>query len=160
MQISIKINWVTELSRNLRVTATKIQDFTPFIKDSLDIMKDRTDEIFKNQWNNVEKAPVWKALKSSTVMARNWRHWYYKQTPNNPWILRWTWNLQDNVTKEVWKNKWTLSYNAPYANFHQDWWGKLPKRAIIDLSNKTNELIIKAMQKLINSITKIFWRQL
>jgi len=160
MQIKFEVNWQIQLSRNLRLVAINLKNLKPFFEKSLDIIKERTDEVFEKEWSNVEKNPKWRKLTPRVEKARIKRWWYYKKTPNNPWILRWTWNLQENITKEATNKNWVLIYNAPYAIYHQNWWLNLPKRAIIDLSNKVNDKIIKTLQMKINNDIKIFGKQL
>lgn len=159
MQIKFEVNWQIQLSRNLRMTAINISNLTPFIKESIDIVHDRNNQVFEKEWSNVEKNQKWPTLKSKTLVARSRRWWYYKNTPNNPSTLRWTWRLQNDITKHINKNEWILKYNAPYAVYHQSWWKNLPRRAIIDLDNQTNTKIVKALQKFINNQTKIFGKQ-
>jgi phage gpG-like protein len=131
----------------------------PFFVEAVDIIKERSDELFENNGSNLEKWPSWAALSSGTTNARNKRRWYYKQSPSRPWVLRWTGRLQDDVTKTASDTEWGLKFNAPYAWFHHKWGGKLPKRRLIDLNNKTNEKIVKALQKLIHTQLQIFGRQ-
>lgn len=159
MQLTFIVNWEKQLSRNLRIFAVNIWNLQPFFKDSVDIVHERSNSIFKSSWSNVEKSPTWKPLSQSTLKARSSRKGYYRQSPSSPWVLRWTWKLQDNISKSFTKTSWKLEYLQPYAKYHQNWWKKLPKRAIIDLSNSTNALIIKALQKKINDDIWIFWRQ-
>jgi len=159
-QIKFTVNGEVQLSRNLRVAAKSIQNMSTFIKEAVWIVEQKSDSIFSQQWRNVEKSPTWKSLAASTLAARARRSWYYKQSPAwNPWILRWTWRLQKDRTKTVTDKMWTLTFNAPYAIHHQEWWRKLPKRAIIDLDNNTNTKIVKALQKKINESIWIFWNQ-
>ena len=159
MQIQFIVDWQVQLSRNLRLTAVNLKDLTSFYKDSLDIIHNRSNELFSKDWNNVEKNPIWAALWVKTINARQKGWWYYKKPSNNPWILRWTWRLQTDITKKYDNTWWVFAFNAPYAIYHHQWSWKLPKRAIIDLSNETNTKIIKALQKKINDDIKIFWKQ-
>lgn len=73
--------------------------------------------------------------------------------------MRWTGRLQDDKTKEVTQSRGVLSYNAPYAVYHQEGGGRLPRRAIIDLDNLTNTLLVKALQSKIEKDIGIFGRQ-
>jgi hypothetical protein len=61
-----------------------------FYKDALDIIEQRTDEIFATRGGNVEKSERWKPLSARTEKARDRRWGYYKRTPNAPSVLRWT----------------------------------------------------------------------
>lgn len=159
VQIDFEVMGEKQLSRNLRVLVSNVANMQWFYKDSIDIVHNRSNMIFKDQWKNVEKAPKRERLAIRTQKARDRRRWYYKRTPNKPWILRRTWRLQSDITKEVTREYWLFKYNAPYAQYHQEWSTKLPKRAIIDLSNKTNTEIVKAMQKKIQEDIWIFWLQ-
>lgn len=160
MQIKFEVDWEVQLSRNLRVAWSGISDLTSFIKDALEIVHNRSNDLWAKKWQNLEKSPNWPALASRTQKARERRWWIYKSSPNNPQIMRWTWNLQDNVTKKSSKNEGILSYNAPYAIYHQQWSKNLPKRAIIDLSSATNNEIVKSLQMKINKDLWIFGKQL
>ena len=163
VQLALQINWQKQLSRNLRVVAWRIKDLKPFLKETVKLIEKRTDDIFKQEWSNVEKSPKWKSLSKSTQKARDNRRWYYAKKPNKPWTLRWTWNLQDNRTSKVTNKQAKLSFNAPYAGYHQLWGSRKnrpPQRSFVDLDNKTNALIIKELQKVIQKEFWIFWRQL
>lgn len=159
MEIAFSVSGEKQLSRNLRVLVSNVANMQWFYKDTVDIVQERSNKIFKAEWTNVEKAPKRSKHAASTKKARDRRRWYYKKTPSKPWLLRRTWRLQTDITKEVTRTYWLFKYNAPYAKFHQDWWWRLPKRALIDLSNKTNTEIVKAMQKKIQEDIWIFWLQ-
>ncbi len=160
MQIKFDIDGDVQLSRNLRLAVVKLSNMKEFHEDAIEIMDKRSDDLFKKKWRNVEKNPKWKPLASSTKKARANRTWYYKKTPNNPSVLRWTWNLQDNRTIKSNQNFGSMQFNAPYAVYHQRWGKNLPQRAIIDLDNNTNTKIIKALQKKVQKDLKVFWLQL
>lgn len=159
VQITFDVTGEKQLSRNLRVLVSNVANMQWFYKDSIDIVQKRSNEIFKDEWQNVEKSPERKKLADRTQKARDRRRWYYKRTPKKPWILRRTWRLQSNITKDITRTYWLFKYNAPYAIFHQTGGWRLPKRAIIDLSNKTNTQIVKAMQEKIQKDIWIFWLQ-
>lgn len=159
--ITFTVNGEVQLSRNLRVAAKSIQNMSTFIKEAVEIVEDKSDTIFDKQGSNVEKNPTRKSLSASTLASRQRRSWYYKRSPwSNPWILRWTWNLQKNKTKIIDDKQGSLTFNAPYAVYHQSWWKNLPKRAIIDLDNNTNTKIVKSLQKKIYESIWIFWNQI
>lgn len=61
-----------------------------FYKDALDLIEKRSDELFAQRGQNAEKAEKWRALSPRTVKARERRWGYYKKTPINPTVLRWT----------------------------------------------------------------------
>lgn len=157
--IQIKVDGITQVSRNLRVLSKWVTNMKPFFSETINIVEDRSNELFKTSGSNVEKAPKWKPLSPSTNRARKNKRWYYKRTPRWPWVLRWTRRLQEDVTKTVNKYSWSFKFNSPYAIMHHRGWKNLPKRALIDLSNKTNTKIVKSLQKLINKQIWIFNRQ-
>ena len=159
MHLEFEIEWDKQLSRSLRLTWIAISNFKPFFKDAVWIMHEKSDEIFKKKWKNVEKNPKWKKLSKWTIRARSERSGYYRKSPNNPSTLRRTWNLQNSWKETVTERLGALEYTAKYAKYHQKWWKHLPRRAIIDLDNKTNTKIIKSFQKHINEKIKIFNKQ-
>lgn len=159
MQIQFSVNGDVQLSRNLRVLVTQLSRMSEFYSEAIDIVADKSDRIFKTAGTNVEKSPTWKTLAPSTLRAREKRWWYYKNSPRNPWTLRWTWNLQENRTINVTNDRWSFTFNAPYANYHQEGWKRLPKRAILDIDNTTGAEIVRSMQKKINRDIWISWLQ-
>jgi hypothetical protein len=159
MQITFSVNWQKQLSRNLRLAVTKLPQMRDFFKEACQIVSDKSDDLFTAQWTNVQKNPKWKQLAASTIKARQKGWWYYKKRPNNPGVLRWTWNLQESKKISVNDKSWMLQFEAPYAIHHQEWGKNLPRRAVIDLDNSTNEKIVKAMQKKVQEDLWIFWFQ-
>ena len=159
MQISISVSWEQQLSRNLRVFADSLTNLKEFYEQAIDIVKRRSDDLFSAQGSNVEKWPKWRWLAASTEKARINRRWYYKKSPSNPWVLRWTGRLQTDITTTANDRYWSLEFNAPYAWYHQSGWWNLPKRPILDLSNETNTLIMKALQEKIQRDIWIFGLQ-
>jgi len=150
MQVTITVNGDKQLMRNLRIFVDRMDNMKGFFSDLLDTVGERSDSIFKAQGSNVEKAPTWKGLASSTLLARMKRWGYYKRAPSNPGILRWTGALQQNTTKTPSDRFGTLTFNQPYASFHQEGGGRLPQRVVIDLDNATNAEIVRLMQKKVN----------
>jgi len=160
MEIKITVTWQKQVSRNLRIVTTNIKNMRKTLYNVMEIVTKRTDEIFKEKWKKIEKWPNWKPLSISTLKARADKRWHYAKKPNRPQIMRRTWNLQDNRTIKSTNKKWTLTFNAPYAAYHQIWWKKLPKRMIIDIDNKTIQKIQKEFQKAVYKNTWVFWKQL
>lgn len=159
MQVTFSVDWIIELSRNMRLVASGMwESLALFHKDAITIVKDRSDELFKNYGSNVQNWPTRKPLSPTTLKMREKRTWYYKKSPNNPWVLRWTGNLQNSAVKSSDKNEWSLTYTADYAIKHQRWdW--VPRRKIIDIDSATSTKIIKALQKIVNEKIGIFWKQ-
>lgn len=164
-QLSFDVQGHKQLSRNLRLYASDMQKMGDFFRDAIEIIEARTDEVFKDEGSNVEKGPRWAALSPRTLKARE-RGWgYYKNTPNRPQILRWTGRMFDTRAKNINDNFGELSFTAkskkgfPYPAAHQNGGGSLPSRPLVDLSNKTNDLIVKALQLKVHRGLGIFGRQ-
>lgn len=49
MQIKFTVNGVDQLSRNLRTLVTQLPRMEEFYKDALDIIEQRSDDIFKGK---------------------------------------------------------------------------------------------------------------
>jgi len=148
-----------QLSRNLRVLVANLQNMKDFFGESLEIVEKRTDASFRKKGRNTQKSPKWKPLAKSTKLAREKRWGYYKKTPKNPSVLRWTGNLQDNKTKAVTNKSGVLAFNADYGIYHQKGGGSLPKRAVIDLSNEVNSAIVKSLHGKIQRDIGVFGLQ-
>jgi len=159
VQLTFAVSGHTQLARNLRLFAKDLGDLREFFTDALDIVQSRSDELWSAEGSNVQKANSWAPLASSTIKARQNRWGYYKRTPSSPSSLRWTGNLQSNRTVTITTSKGILSFNAPYAGYHQTGGGNLPRRVVVDLSNPTNKMIVGALQSLINTKIGIFGRQ-
>lgn len=129
------------------------QEMSGFISDSLDIVKDHSDDIFKSEWSNVKNHNKRKQLSASTKTARKNRRWYYKKNPNNPGILRRTGNLQDNTSKNVMWDEGTLKWNADYAKYHLN---GANKRVFIELDSGTKADIIRSLQTRIQKKIQAF----
>jgi len=160
VEIQFAVSGEKQLSRNLRVLAKNLSKMEDFFDSALDIMEDRTNEIFKSEWSTVQKWNKWTGLAPSTKKARARRWWYYKKPPSKPWLMRWTWRLQESLTKETRSSYWLLYFEAPYAKFHHRWWKwNLPRRSLIDLDNRTNVMIVKSLQQKIEDDIWIFRNQ-
>lgn len=159
--IRIVIDGQVQLSRNLRIFTNSLENLGGFYREALDIVKTRSDKVFSAEGKNVEKSNKWAKLAPSTLNKRKKRWSYYQKSPaSNAGVLTWTGNLRNNVVKRVRKQYGTLTYKSPYAIYHHRGGGKLPKRAIIDLSRETNAKIVKALQKNIHKKMGVFGRQL
>jgi hypothetical protein len=55
MKISFQVDGITQLSRNLRVSASDLKELKPFFVEAVDIIKERSDELFENNGSNLEK---------------------------------------------------------------------------------------------------------
>lgn len=159
VQLTFNVQGHKQVSRNLRVFAKELGDLREFFAEALEIIGARSDELFTSEGAKVQKANTWAPLAASTIKARSKRWGYYKATPSRPSVLRWTGNLQENRTVMVQATKGTLTFNAKYAVYHQGGGGSLSRRVVIDLSNPTNTMIVKALQKLIHEKVGIFGRQ-
>lgn len=160
VQIAFDVMWAKELSRNLRLTSVNLDNLQPFYSDAIDIVKERSDELFWNAGSNVQKGPKRDPLAPITQRSRENRWWYYKKSPTSwAWPLVWTGNLRDSAQKQATQKYWSLEYTAPYAKYHQSGWWRLPQRKIIDLNESTIQKIVKSLQKTINDVSKIFMKQ-
>jgi len=156
MQVSIAVDWMKQLDRNMRLLIGNVQNTQDMNKEVIALVDQNIDEIFKQKWKNVEKWKKWGELAPSTIKARERRRWYYKQAPNSPSTLRRTWRLQEKRNKTVTKYFWQLQMLQPYAVYHHRWWKpNPPQRSIIDLNNKLNSDIIRAIQTVIYKGTGI-----
>lgn len=144
IDITLEIAWWERLSRRIEGIEADLSNLWPFFKKAVDILSDKADEIFSTEGKRLV-GRRWRPLSPSTIKARQRRWWYYKLPPNNPSVLRWTWNLQDNRTKTSSNSWWQLIFNAPYA------WYQHPKRKLIELDPKTSAEIIRALQVHINN---------
>lgn len=136
------------------VVSSNLKNLKPFHAEAVDIIEQRKDEIFANNGKNLEKWPKWQPLSTMTNEARAKRTWYYKKSPSSPWVLRWTGALQDNIRKITTETQWSMEFLSDYAMNHHRGWKNLPRRPLFDFNNKTNELIVKALQ---SQIRKNSW---
>lgn len=147
--LKFEVDGHVQLSRNLRVFAKDLKGvgMRQFYREAIDIIEARSDNLFRAQGSNVQKAANWAPLSPKTEAARKGRWGYYAKQPSRPGILRWTGRLQQQRKRVVTGTFGSLEFTAPYAKYHHRGGGNLPKRVIIDLSNPTNEEIVKALQK-------------
>lgn len=150
MEIRWSVNGDVQLARNLRVFVTNLSKMREFYDEAVGIIEEKSDTIFEKKWSNVQKNPQWKPLSTKTLKARANRWGYYKQSPNNPSTLRWTGRLQTDRTKVINDKQGSLTFNAPYAIYHQEGSNKLPRRAMIDIDNQNAADIVRALQTKIN----------
>jgi hypothetical protein len=156
--IKMEVSGVTEISRNLRIAIDNLKSLWPFFWDAINAVHDRSNMNFKTNWSSANPARPW--LSPSTQEAREKRRGGYKKEPNKPWVLRRTWELQENTRKQSNDNYWSLAYLATYAKYHQNGWRWLPKRKIIDIDDALRKKITKLLQVHINKTHGIFGRQL
>lgn len=159
VQLNFKVSGATQLSRNLRLFVEKLSNLKEFFDEALTIVEGRSNALFGAQGRNVEKAGPWPPLAPSTIKARERRWGYYKRNPSNPSVLRWTGALQDSRARQVSDRFGRLEWTMPYAPYHQEGGGTLPRRVIVDLSNPTNAEIVRALQAKVQKDIGIFGRQ-
>lgn len=150
--IKISVTGHTQVARNLRVFASRLDQMAEFYQEALDIVEFRIDDVFSREGSNVQKAEPWEPLAESTLKARA-RGWgYYKNQPSNPSMLRWTGTMQDNRTRTITDNYGVLRFPTSYAIYHQNPYiaGRPPRRVIIDIDNPTIAEIVRALQTKIN----------
>lgn len=144
ISVTLQLEWWDRLSRRIEGVDTMLSNLQPFFRDTVDLLKKKSDEVFSTKWQRLLWWR-WAWLSSSTTKARVNRRWYYRRQPNNPSVLRWTGNLQDNVTKKSTKDYGQLIFNAPYAWYHHvGRWQR--RRKLVELDPKTNAEIIRILQ--------------
>jgi phage gpG-like protein len=142
------ISW-WNLSRSLESFIKDKMDRKDYRDWVLDTMNDIKDKNFKSEWRDLKINRKRQPLSVSTSQARMKRTWYYKNQPRNPWILRWTGNLQENITREKKDLSCALIFNANYAIYHQDWqWSK--HRTIFEFNNPVKAEIMRNIQTQFN----------
>ena len=142
---SVSLKWAWSLSRQLEDFISKSLDFEKYRDSVLDVMKEEKNNIFNAGWKNLQIHQKRSPLSLTTQLSRQRRTGYYKQSPNNPWILRWTGNLQNNIKTDKTKNSCSMEFKSDYAIYHQDGkWSK--KRAVFEFNNKIKTQIMKAIQ--------------
>lgn len=150
MKLSFDIQGGDKLSRSLQIAAKWIKDYKKFFDDSLDIVEKNTDNNFKTQGSSTNEWR-WKNLSSDTERARKNRSWHYRKQPSNPWVLRWTWQLQDGKDRRVGRTVASLEYTTPYAKYHQfGYW--VPKRKFLEFNQTVNQEITRALQTHIDNV--------
>lgn len=146
--ITLSITWWWNLSRQLEQFMEKIP-FENYADSIIWTMKEQKDENFKREGKNMQINPKWSPLTPSTQQARAKRSWYYKKSPNRPWVLRWTWNLQDNISTQKSKESVVMKFNADYAYRHQRGNWRM-HRVLFEFNNPVKTEIIRAMQTYFN----------
>lgn len=148
MDLKFEINGEVQLDRILLDAGKTLDNNQPFFKDAVDIIGKRSDDLFAQKGQNLEKSPKWKPHAESTKRARTKRQGYYKNPPNRPGLMRWTGNMQESQKKTVSQKFGKLEFTDEKAQWHWDGGGKskLPQRRVIDLSNDTNRELVRAMQ--------------
>lgn len=152
IDISFEIEWGGRLSRRIEGISANIKNLKPFFKKTADLVDTKIDKVFDSRWSVLK----WKkrsSLSQRTIVARRNRWWHYKLPPNNPSLLRWTGNLQDNRTKNHTNSSAQITFNAPYAVHHHFGKGRM-KRRLIQLDEKLNAEIMRA---LVIHINDQFW---
>lgn len=143
------------LSRSLEQFMDQAMDWENYRDWVLDTMKKEKDKIFSTEWavlsNNPRRAP----LSVGTATARAKRTWYYKNAPNNPRILRWTSNLQTNISTTKDKLSCTMSFNADYAIYHQMGNGA-KHRAVFEFNPAIKAEIMRSIQTQFNQYVWIW----
>jgi len=146
MNITMEIVSWWNLSRQLEKfiwTALKRPNYWDGV---LKVMEELKDENFNTEWSWLTINPRRSPLSVSTVRARKQRSWYYRQSPSRPKILRWTWNLQDNISYIKDSTYCAMKFNAKYALFHQDWSWRM-RRSVFEFNPKVKAEIMRAIQK-------------
>ena len=159
MQIAFDVSWKKQLSRNLRIAVDNLQNMKEFHEDAIDIMEKRSLDIFKGKWKTVEKWDKWARLAPSTEKARARGWWYYSKPASSPSTLVWTGKMMNSRKKTATNSYGVFEFTDKKAQYHQKGWWNLPQRPLIDLDNKTNAEIVRALQSKVNRDLKVFWLQ-
>ena len=160
MQITFTVSGVTEMSRSLRFNAEQLQRPAEFFRDAATLLEARTNQIWSEEGASLEHASPWPSLAPSTIKARERRWGYYKQTPNNPGVLRWTGNLQDHRNVTVNDDGCTIEFLEGYGPYHQDGSGdRPPQRKFADIDDATSLEIQRALLRYLNDTQGVFGRQ-
>lgn len=144
VNLTFQVQWWDKISRVLQDMNVVVTDMSQPMEQAIEIIQEWVDENFKREWSRTE----WKRkeLSKATQKARANRWWWYRQSPNNPWILRWTGRMQENVEKLVRRNYGSIQRKTEYAKYHQ-WWRWVPKRKFIDLNNDIKREVTRIFQK-------------
>lgn len=145
----MKMIWWWNLSRSLEDFMNKAMKWENYRDGVLDTMEKFKDENFAKEWWTLQINPKRAPLSVATSKARIKRVWYYKQSPNRPWTLRWTWNLQENIQKIKSSLSCAMVFNANYAIYHQDGKGS-KRRAVFEFSPQVKTEIMRTIQKQFN----------
>lgn len=151
VKLNFEMKWAWNLVRSFDALNKDISNFKPFMIDAVEEIQKASDENFATKGNKLNNKRA--DLSNSTKNARKNRIWYYKKTPNKPWILRRTWNLQENVKKKTTKKDWTFEYLEKYAKYHQTWkW--IMKRPMFEFTAEVNADISRRMQEFLRTQIK------
>ncbi len=141
--MAIRIEGLDDVSRSLKAIRKFIGD-SEIIESGMEQVQKFHDQNFLKQGSPKK----WKPLSKDTEDARKKRTGYYKKgASGGGGILAWTGNLRDNNTTTIKPDRGEFKKNAPYARFHEEGSGKLPKRNVLP----TDPRMITEIEK---SITK------
>lgn len=151
VKLNFEMQWAWNLIRYFDSLDKDISNFKPFMIDAVDEIQKASNENFATKWAklNNKRAP----LSQTTLNARKSRSWYYKQAPNNPWILRRTWKLQENTKKTATEKDWIFEFLQDYAKYHQTWKGRM-KRPLFEFTAEVNAEISRRMQEFLRTQIK------
>ena len=149
MQISMSVDGVTELSRELLLLAKGFHDTQEMQIRIITLVGDNVQQTFYKAGTNLQNSSSWASLSPRTEKARERGRGYYSKPSNNPGILRWTGNLQDKRSTTVTKVFGQLSMDMGYGIYHQRGGKNLPKRTIIELNDKLKAEIVRVVQTVV-----------
>lgn len=147
---------ITLDDREVQLTMNKlvkgITDTKPVMKDiNEELLKYYSDEVFRNQ--GVDKK--WVPLSLRTRMARDKRRGYYRNAPETTnQILVWTGRLKRGFEGLVETAKVTISNKVPYFKYHQQGGKRLPQRKMLEITQKTVDIVNETFEKYINKLLK------
>lgn len=142
----------TQAKKKLKELMSGVKDFSaPLEKAGEDLMDVFGNRVFEEQGRPTGEP--WRELSAGTLMARQKRTGYYKQTPiRTGKILIWTGRLMKGFRKQVEKMKLTINNEVPYFKYHQAAKGRPPQRRMLFLNQS---IIQSVMKRLVEHLEKI-----
>lgn len=146
MATFIRIEGISEVKSELAAFKRYIND-----PDTIEVGMEQIKKFHDQNFLKQGSPKKWKPLSAETESARQKRSGYYKKSPaGGGGILAWTGNLRDNNTVNVRAGEGIFAKNAPYAEYHQEGGGKLPKREVLPSDPRMSVEIVKAITERIS----------
>lgn len=140
-QVRKKLDALTRGVRDFRRPLDEIGD------DMLDIYGNR---VFQDQ--GVPAGEPWRKLSVTTLLARQHRSGYYKNTPIVLGkILIWTGRLMRGFRKHVSPTRLVVDNTVPYFKHHQESRGRTPQRRMLFLNAKIVLGVLKRIEQHVNN---------
>ncbi len=151
MVVTIKLD-DREVKLKLNALSKGLTDTKPIMTVIGDeLLKYYDDEVFREQGVNGK----WKNLSAITQLSREKRQGYYKASPETTnKILIWTGRLKRGFESAVTATKTIISNKVPYFKYHQQGGGRLPRRQMLAITQKTVDIVTNTFEKYINKLLK------